>query len=226
MPSPLENPLSRFLWRLGLSGATKSPNEQREHGSSDADKLLRNILRRALRKAGLPPVRFHDLRHLAGTLMSEAAVPPKRAQEILGHADVPVWHSVCLRLRKRCRILGALKPKRKRRAGPCWGMRSRRQGIGSAYPLSGAQRVPRPSPCVPPDMSHVSDTLWFAAALLLLAWRLTLLLWIVFTLGLTALFARLFRPAGYLLMTTGAAAAAVMTYGCMVALVLFGDPKM
>jgi hypothetical protein len=50
--------------------------------------LLRNILRRALRKAGLPPLRFHDLRHLAGTLMSEAGLPPKRAQEILGHADV------------------------------------------------------------------------------------------------------------------------------------------
>ena len=54
----------------------------------EADKLLRNILRRALRKAGLPPLRFHDMRHLAGTLMSEAGVPPKRAQEILGHADV------------------------------------------------------------------------------------------------------------------------------------------
>jgi integrase len=54
----------------------------------NADKLLRNILRRALRKAGLPPLRFHDIRHLAGTLMSEAGVPPKRAQEILGHADV------------------------------------------------------------------------------------------------------------------------------------------
>ena len=57
-------------------------------GPIDADKLLRNILRRALRKAGLPPLRFHDMRHLAGTLMSEAGVPPKRAQEILGHADV------------------------------------------------------------------------------------------------------------------------------------------
>jgi hypothetical protein len=43
---------------------------------------------RALRRAGLPPLRFHDMRHLAGTLMSEAGVPPKRAQEILGHADV------------------------------------------------------------------------------------------------------------------------------------------
>jgi hypothetical protein len=28
------------------------------------------------------------MRHLAGTLMSEAGVPAKRAQEILGHADV------------------------------------------------------------------------------------------------------------------------------------------
>jgi Phage integrase family len=35
-----------------------------------------------------PPLRFHDLRHMAGTLMSDAGVPPKRAQEILGHADV------------------------------------------------------------------------------------------------------------------------------------------
>ncbi len=64
------------------------PNAQGERGPIDADKLLRNILRRALRKAGLPPLRFHDMRHLAGTLMSEAGVPPKRAQEILGHADV------------------------------------------------------------------------------------------------------------------------------------------
>jgi integrase len=28
------------------------------------------------------------MRHLDGTLMSEAGVPPKRAQELLGHADV------------------------------------------------------------------------------------------------------------------------------------------
>ena len=62
------------------------PNEQGERGPIEADKLLRNILRRALRTAGLPPLRFHDMRHLAGTLKSEDGVPPKRAQEILGHA--------------------------------------------------------------------------------------------------------------------------------------------
>ena len=67
------------------------PGPPDEHGArepTDADKLLRNIFRRALRKAGLPPLRVQDMRHLAATLMSEAGVPPKRAQEILGHADI------------------------------------------------------------------------------------------------------------------------------------------
>jgi integrase len=47
------------------------PNANGERNPIDADILLRNILRRALRKAGLPPLRFHDLRHMAGTLMHE-----------------------------------------------------------------------------------------------------------------------------------------------------------
>src|SRR5208337_1908503 len=63
------------------------PNAQGERNPIDADILLRHILRRALRRAGLPPLRFHDLRHMAGTLMHEAGVPLKRAQEILGHAS-------------------------------------------------------------------------------------------------------------------------------------------
>jgi integrase len=42
---------------------------------------------RALRRAGLPPLRFHDLRHMAGTLMHEPGIPLKRAQGILGHAS-------------------------------------------------------------------------------------------------------------------------------------------
>jgi integrase len=64
------------------------PDKYGVRGAIDADKLLRNILRQALCRVGLPPLRFHDMRHLAGTLMSEAGVPPKRAQQILGHADV------------------------------------------------------------------------------------------------------------------------------------------
>ena len=41
-------------------------------GPIDADILLRHILRRALRRAGLPPLHFHDLRHMAETLTHEA----------------------------------------------------------------------------------------------------------------------------------------------------------
>ena len=63
------------------------PNGRGERAPIDADHLLRNILRRALRRAGLPAIRFHDMRHLAGSLMHEAGVPLKRAQEILGHAS-------------------------------------------------------------------------------------------------------------------------------------------
>jgi len=64
------------------------PDANGVRGPIEADKSLRHILRRALRRAGLPPLRFHDMRHLTGTLMSEAGVPPKRAQVILGRADV------------------------------------------------------------------------------------------------------------------------------------------
>jgi integrase len=76
----MEARLSADRARTGFPRGHRSP--------IDADKLLRNILRRGLRRAGLPPLRFHDMRHLAGTLMSKAGVSPKRAQEILGHADV------------------------------------------------------------------------------------------------------------------------------------------
>ena len=63
------------------------PDARGERAPIDADKLLRHTLRRALRRAGLPELRFHDLRHMAGTLMHEAGVSLKRAQEILGHAS-------------------------------------------------------------------------------------------------------------------------------------------
>lgn len=41
-----------------------------------------------LKVAGLPDIRFHDLRHTAATLMLQQGVNPKIVQERLGHSDI------------------------------------------------------------------------------------------------------------------------------------------
>ena len=47
-------------------------------------------LRRLLKKAGLPQIRFHDLRHTCATLLLSQNVHPKIVQEMLGHATVAI----------------------------------------------------------------------------------------------------------------------------------------
>jgi integrase len=47
-------------------------------------------LRRLTRKAGLPEVRFHDLRHTCATLLLTQNVPPRIVQEMLGHANAAI----------------------------------------------------------------------------------------------------------------------------------------
>ena len=53
-----------------------------------------NMLRRSfwplVARAGLPHVRFHDLRHTAATQMLSRGVHPKVASELLGHATVGI----------------------------------------------------------------------------------------------------------------------------------------
>src|SRR5215212_6745406 len=41
-----------------------------------------------LKRLGLPPIRFHDLRHTFATLMLSNGEHPKIVQEILGHAQI------------------------------------------------------------------------------------------------------------------------------------------
>lgn len=50
--------------------------------------LIRRSFRPLLNRAGLPPVRFHDLRHGAATLLLSEGVPAKVVSEMLGHASV------------------------------------------------------------------------------------------------------------------------------------------
>ena len=46
------------------------------------------VFKEALAAAGLPRVRFHDLRHTAATLLLRQAVHPKVVSETLGHATI------------------------------------------------------------------------------------------------------------------------------------------
>ncbi len=43
-----------------------------------------------LKKAGLPYVRFHDLRHTCAALLLSKNTHPKFVQELLGHATVTI----------------------------------------------------------------------------------------------------------------------------------------
>ena len=43
-----------------------------------------------LRRAGLPDIRFHDLRHTCATLLLTKGVHPKIVSEILGHSSVAI----------------------------------------------------------------------------------------------------------------------------------------
>lgn len=56
------------------------------HLSPGHDVLVQ--LKKLLKKAGLPDIRFHDLRHSTATLLLSKGVHPKVVQEILGHSEI------------------------------------------------------------------------------------------------------------------------------------------
>ncbi|WP_030443492.1 tyrosine-type recombinase/integrase, partial [Actinoplanes subtropicus] len=58
------------------------------------------------RRAGLPPVRLHDLRHGAASLAHEAGADLKTLQDLLGHSSIVVtadtYTSVLPQIQRRC----------------------------------------------------------------------------------------------------------------------------
>ncbi len=52
--------------------------------------LVARSFKPLLRRAGLPDIRFHDLRHTCATLMLRGGIHPKVVQELLGHATISI----------------------------------------------------------------------------------------------------------------------------------------
>ena len=64
------------------------------HGEYLDPDTLRNWLKKILKEAGLPSIRFHDLRHSAATLLMEMGVHVKVVQEVLGHSNASMTLNV------------------------------------------------------------------------------------------------------------------------------------
>lgn len=52
--------------------------------------LVDRSFRPLLKRAGLPQIRFHDLRHTVATLLLGKGIHPKIVQEMLGHANISI----------------------------------------------------------------------------------------------------------------------------------------
>ena len=65
-----------------------------EDGQPLHPQTLANEYRRLVRQAGVPPIRFHDLRHTGATLALANGVPVKVVSERLGHTDIKLTFNV------------------------------------------------------------------------------------------------------------------------------------
>ena len=78
----------RDLRAGGYRGPLLFPSARGTH--QHASNLLRRSFHPALERAGLPKMRFHDLRHTAATLWLQAGLHPKAVSERLGHSGIEI----------------------------------------------------------------------------------------------------------------------------------------
>ena len=60
----------------------------------DPDNMQHRSFGPLLRRAGIPKIKFHDLRHTAATLLLALDTRPKVVQELLGHSQIAVTMDV------------------------------------------------------------------------------------------------------------------------------------
>jgi integrase len=60
------------------------------HGGYFSGNAVWSLFKLLLKQAGLPDVRFHDLRHGAATVLLQAKVDLKAVSELLGHSSVAI----------------------------------------------------------------------------------------------------------------------------------------
>ena len=63
-------------------------------GHIDANNLRHRSFPGLLQRAGLPRIRFHDLRYSTATLLLSLGANPKVVQEVLGHSPIAVTMDV------------------------------------------------------------------------------------------------------------------------------------
>jgi len=95
--------LPLFVVEVLLRHRTRQEEQRRESADAWTDRdlvfttgfgnymaltTLRRAFNSVLKQAGLPHVRFHDLRHSAATILLSRATYPKVVQEILGHSQI------------------------------------------------------------------------------------------------------------------------------------------
>jgi integrase len=88
----LRGHLERQISEMGRIGSLYQPGGlvfATENGTLINPSNLRNrSFKPLLRRAGLPDICFHDLRHTCATLLLSQGTHPKLVQELLGHATI------------------------------------------------------------------------------------------------------------------------------------------
>ncbi len=82
--------LQQLEWRLKAGAAWQEHDLVfcGLHGNYLNPRYILKMFARVLKEAGLPHLRFHDLRHSAATILLSMGVHPKVVQEILGHSTI------------------------------------------------------------------------------------------------------------------------------------------